>query len=187
MQPKRNLLVWIDLEMTGLDPKTCTVLEIGAVVTDGFLNVVAEGPYLAIHHSRKVLEGMEPWSRFHHRKSGLTGACRRSKVSLRGAERQVLDFLKRHCTEKTAPLCGNTIGQDRRFLVKYMPKLEAFLHYRSIDVSSVKELVRRWYSPSLRVPRRKERSHRVRADIFESIAELTYYRDTVFIPPSAAR
>ncbi|MBI3315864.1 MAG: oligoribonuclease [Candidatus Omnitrophica bacterium] len=179
---KSTNLVWLDLEMTGLDPKTCTVLEIGAVVTDSFLEIVEEGPYVAIHHGEKVLESMEAWSKHHHKKSGLTDACRESKVRLKAAERQVLDFIKIHCKEKTAPLCGNTIWQDRRFLVKYMPKLESYLHYRTIDVSSVKELVQRWYPLDHKMPRAKHQTHRVKEDILESIEELKHYRDKVFVP-----
>ena len=176
-----DLLVWLDLEMTGLDPKTCTILEISAVVTDNELDVVAEGPAIAIHHSDKVLNGMEAWSRYHHRKSGLTRACRESKVRLKKAERVILEFVQQHCKKKSAPLCGNTIWQDRRFLVKYMPELESYLHYRTIDVSSVKELVDRWYSSDHKMPREKKRTHRVTEDIRESIDELRHYRKKVFV------
>ncbi len=178
---KKTNLVWIDLEMTGLDPKTCTILEIGAIVTDGHLNTIAEGPFIAIHHSDKVLRSMEAWSKYHHKKSGLTDACRESKISLKKAESLVLDFVKTHCSPKTAPLCGNTIWQDRRFLVKYMPKLESYLHYRVIDVSSIKELVGHWYPMDHKMPRLKHQSHRVAEDIRESIEELKHYRSKVFV------
>jgi len=178
---KSGNLVWLDLEMTGLDPKSCTVLEIGTIVTDGDLNLIAEGPSIAIHHSEKTLRSMEAWSRHHHKKSGLTDECRASKISLKKAERLVLDFVKEHCKEKAAPLCGNTVWQDRRFLVKYMPKLEAYLHYRVVDVSSIKELVVRWYPEDHKAPRLKQQTHRVRADILESIDELRHYRDKVFV------
>jgi oligoribonuclease len=181
---KKTNLVWIDLEMTGLDPKTCTILEIGVIVTDSQLNVVAEGPSFAIRTSKRTLDTMEAWSRKHHKESGLTDECRHSKVSMKKAEDTVLAFIKTHCQQRTAPLCGNTIGQDRRFLVKYMPRLEAYLHYRSIDVSSVKEVVSRWYPPDFKMPRLKTQSHRVMADIRESIEELRYYREKVFIPRS---
>ena len=167
--------------MTGLDPKKCTVLEIGVIVTDSFLNVLAELPAIAIHHSEKVLRGMELWSRFHHKKSGLTDACRESVVSLRKAERSSLDFIKKYCDKNSAPLCGNTSWQDRRFLVKYMPSLEQYLHYRIVDVSSIKELVKRWYPADYRMPRTKRQTHRVTEDIRESIEELKFYRDKVFI------
>lgn len=175
-------MVWVDLEMTGLDPKTCTILEIGAIVTDSQLNVIAEGPFIAIHHGEKVLRSMEAWSKYHHKKSGLTDACRTSKISLRKAESEVLSFIKKYCHQKSAPLCGNTIWQDRRFLVKYMPKLESYLHYRVIDVSSVKELVERWYPLDHKMPRLKHQTHRVCDDIRESIEELKYYRGKVFSP-----
>ena len=177
---KKNNLVWVDLEMTGLDPKKCTVLEIGVVITDSQLNLVAEGPAIAIHHGPKTLNGMEAWSKFHHKKSGLTQACVESKISLKKAEKLVLDFVKTHCKEKSAPPCGNTIWQDRRFLVKYMPKLESYLHYRVIDVSSVKELVVRWYGDKNKMPRDKSQTHRVKDDILESIDELRYYRKKAF-------
>ncbi len=182
---KKDHLVWIDLEMTGLDPKKCTILEIGVIVTDNELNIVAEGPSIAVHHSKKVLSSMEAWSRYHHKKSGLTEACEASKIGLKKVENEVLKFVKTHCTEKSAPLCGNTIWQDRRFLVKYMPKLEQYLHYRVIDVSSMKELVERWYPADFKMPRRKKQTHRVREDILESIEELRYYREKVFMPLSS--
>ena len=170
--------------MTGLDPKTCTILEIGVVVTDSELEIIAEGPSIAIHHGPRVLRSMEAWSKRTHGRSGLTNACAASGISLRTAERKVLDFVKEHCVEKTAPLCGNTIWQDRRFLVKYMPKLEAYLHYRTIDVSSIKELVGRWYPVDHKMPREKDQTHRVMNDIYESIEELKYYRSKVFIQPA---
>jgi oligoribonuclease len=182
---KKDNLVWIDLEMTGLDPKKCTILEIGCIITDSELNLIAEGPSIAIRHSEKVLKGMEAWSKHHHGKSGLTKECRQSKISLKKAEEEVLKFVKSHCKEKSAPLCGNTIWQDRRFLVRYMPKLEQYLHYRVVDVSSVKELVVRWYSEDFKMPREKKQSHRVQDDIRESIEELKYYRSKVFIPAPA--
>lgn len=180
MKQKQDYLVWVDLEMTGLDPKKCTILEIGSIVTDNELNIVEEGPAIAIHHSDKVLEGMEPWSRYHHRKSGLTKECRESKIRLKKAEALTLAFIQKYCKKNTAPLCGNTIWQDRRFLVKYMPKLESHLHYRIIDVSSVKELVGRWYAVEHKMPRQKKQTHRVMDDVRESIDELRYYRKKFF-------
>ncbi len=179
-KPKKDKLAWVDLEMTGLDPKKCVILEIAAIITDNELNVIAESPVIAIKHSDKVLEGMEAWSRFHHKKSGLTAECRASKIRLKKAEQIVLDFVKQHCEKRTAPLCGNTIWQDRRFLIKYMPKLEAYLHYRVVDVSSIKELVTRWYPVDYKMPREKKQTHRVLDDIRESIDELRYYRKKVF-------
>ena len=178
---KKSNLIWVDLEMTGLDPAKCTVLEMGIVATDNELNVIAEGPAIAIHHSDRVLNSMEEWSKIHHKKSGLTDACRKSKISLKKAEEAALRFVKEHCKEKTAPLCGNTIWQDRRFLVKYMPKLEAYLHYRVVDVSSVKELVARWYPENFKMPRKKRQTHRVLDDIYESIEELKHYRSKAFV------
>ncbi len=178
---KLDPLVWIDLEMTGLDPKKCTILEIGVVVTDNELQMIEEGPAIAIHHSQKVLNGMEPWSRYHHKKSGLTQACCDSKIRLKKAEEIVLAFVQKHCKKKSSPLCGNTIWQDRRFLVKYMPHLESYLHYRMIDVSSVKELVQRWYPEDHKMPRKKKQTHRVMDDICESIEELRFYRKKVFV------
>ncbi len=179
-QKKSEVLVWLDLEMTGLDPKKCTILEIAAIVTDNQLNIIAESPSIPIKHSEKVLEGMESWSRFHHKKSGLTAECRASKINLKKAEQLILDFVKSYCGLRQSPLCGNTIWQDRRFLVKYMPKLEAHLHYRVVDVSSIKELVRRWYPEDFKMPREKKQTHRVLDDIRESIEELKYYRKKVF-------
>lgn len=172
----------MDLEMTGLDPKRCTILEIGCIITDSELEIVAECPAIAIHHGPKVLNGMEPWSRYHHKKSGLTEECRVSKVSLKKAEQEVLRFVRQHCGQKSSPLCGNTIWQDRRFLVKYMPALESYVHYRMIDVSTVKELVQRWYPAGHKMPREKKQTHRVMNDIRESIEELRYYRTKVFVP-----
>lgn len=182
MNPKRKKtnLVWIDLEMTGLDPETCTILEICVVITNSNLEVVAMGPSITVHHSEKVLRSMEPWSRLHHEKSGLTEECRVSRVSLKKAEEMALKFVKTYCTVKSTPLCGNSIWQDRRFLAKYMPKLESYLHYRIIDVSSVKELVSRWYPARYKMPSTKNQSHRAAEDILESIEELKYYRSKVF-------
>ena len=178
---RTDLLVWLDLEMTGLDPKKCTILEIGCVITDNELEVLEEGPSIAIHHSEKTLSGMEAWSRYHHKKSGLTESCRESKTGLKKAEDLALGFIQKYCKKKSAPLCGNTIWQDRRFLVKYMPTLEQYLHYRTIDVSSVKELVSRWYPDDHAMPREKNSTHRVMDDIRESIDELRHYRKKVFV------
>ncbi len=173
-------LIWIDLEMSGLDPEKQVILEIASIVTDGSLDILAKGPNIAIHHPEKVLRGMDDWSRTHHEASGLMDRVRRSPLNCRQAEEETLKFLANHCKEGECPLCGNSIGQDRRFLVKYMPELEAFMNYRNIDVSSVKELVNRWY-PSL--PHyQKEKTHLAMSDIEESIQELRYYRKKVFRP-----
>ena len=173
-------LVWIDLEMTGLNPETSVILEIAAVVTDGSVQIVAEGPDIAIHYPDKILQGIEPWSKRQHESSGLLERVRASSVDCSKAEKAVLAFLTKHCKKGESPLCGNTIWQDRRFLIKYMPKLEAFFHYRNIDVSSIKELAKRWY-PSLPVYKKKK-AHLALSDIQESINELKYYREKVFLP-----
>ena len=178
---KKTNLVWLDLEMTGLDPKTCTILEIAVVITDSHLKVIAVGPSIAIHHPEKVLRSMELWSKHHHQKSGLTEECRRSLIHLKKAEERVLEFVKTYCTVKSARLCGNSIWHDRRFLVNYMPKFEAYLHFRMIDVSSVKELVNRWYPANYKMPSSKKQTHRAMDDILESIEELKYYRSNVFV------
>jgi oligoribonuclease len=172
-------LIWLDLEMTGLDPETQTILEIGTAVTDSDLNLLAKGPSCVIHLSDKTLGEMDPWCIEHHGKSGLTAKSRASKVSLAEAEAKTLEFLKLHCKEGESPLCGNSIGQDRRFLVKFMPKLNDFFHYRNIDVSSIKELVKRWY-PAAMQPPEKKKTHHVMDDIEESIQELHFYRKTIF-------
>ena len=148
-------LVWIDMEMSGLDPDTCSVLEIATVVTDKDLRILGEGPDLVVHQPAEVLKDMDQWNTQHHGDSGLTKAVGESKISIEDAERQTLDFLNQHCKPGKSPLCGNSIGQDRLFINKYMKKLAAFLHYRSVDVSSIKELSRRWY-PDLVPPAKKE-------------------------------
>ena len=177
-QDERNL-VWLDLEMTGLDPETDKILEIATVVTDSDLTVLAEGPCLVIHHPEAVLAGMDPWCVEQHGKSGLTERSRRSTVTVAQAQAQTLEFVSAYCPEKKAPLCGNTIGQDRRFLVRYMPRLHDFFHYRSIDVSAVKELVARWY-PDSKYIYTKTKQHEALSDIHESLAELRHYRKAVF-------
>lgn len=171
-------LVWMDLEMTGLDPESDTILEIATIITDSELNTIAEGPVIAIHQPDAVLNAMDHWCRKHHGKSGLTRRVRASVISMAEAERQTLDFIRRHAPERTLPLCGNSIHQDRRFLVCYMPQLEAWMHYRNIDVSTVKELARRWY-PDMEPPAKKG-AHLAMDDIRESIAELRYYRERIF-------
>ena len=167
--------------MTGLDPKRCTILEIGVIITDNQIELIEESPSIPIHHNHKVLHSMELWSQSHHKRSGLTEECEASKIRLKQAEKLVLKFIERHCVERTAPLCGNTVWQDRRFLVKYMPNLESYLHYRTIDVSSIKELVHRWYPVYYKMPHKKRKAHRVMDDIRESIEELRFYRQTVFV------
>lgn len=171
-------LVWMDLEMTGLDPDRDTILEIATIVTDGALNALEEGPVLAIHQPAAVLEAMDDWNREHHAASGLTARVTSSTVSMADAENRTLELVRRHCSERSAPLCGNSIWQDRRFLARYMPALEAYLHYRIVDVSSIKELAARWY-PDLALPK-KRNAHLALDDIRESIDELRFYRQHIF-------
>lgn len=171
-------LIWLDLEMSGLDPESCQILEIATVVTRADLEVVAEGPDLVIHHGDDVLDAMDDWNTTHHRDSGLTQAVRSASLSTDEAEQQTIEFLSGHCEPGKSPLCGNSIGRDRRFLLRHMPRLAEFLHYRNIDVSSIKEVVRRWY-PALG-EFEKQGSHRALGDIRESIGELRYYREHVF-------
>lgn len=172
-------LVWIDMEMTGLDPEIDVVLEIATIVTDKNLNVIAEGPVLAIHQPDQVLDNMSQWCIDVHGKTGLTQRCRDSQISVEDAVEQTIAFLQQHVEKGQSPLCGNSIGQDRRFLVKYMSELEAYFHYRNIDVSTVKELVRRW-QPEVLDGFTKKGVHLALDDIRESIAEMQYYREKVF-------
>jgi oligoribonuclease len=172
-------LVWMDMEMTGLDPKTCVILEIATLITDKDLNLVEQGPTLAIHQPEAVLEAMDDWNKKHHGESGLTAAVRASRISLGEAEKATLDFIAAHCKPRSSPLCGNTIYQDRRFLLEYMPTLDAYLHYRLVDVSTIKELVKRWYGPEFQAPPKKQK-HKALDDILETIEELRFYREKVF-------
>ena len=174
-----NTMVWMDLEMSGLDPKTCMILEIASLVTDKDLNVVAQGPALVVHQPEEVLAAMDDWNKHHHGLSGLTEAVRKSVISLEEAEKQTLAFIQQHCPPKSSPLCGNTIYQDRRFLIEYMPVLEAYLHYRLVDVSTIKELVKRWYGPEFQAPQKKQK-HKALDDILETAEELKFYREKVF-------
>jgi oligoribonuclease len=175
-------LVWIDLEMTGLDPERCVIVEIATLVTDSQLNIVAEGPQHVIHQSETVLETMDEVVVAMHARSGLTDRIRASSTTLEEAERDTLQFVEQHCEANKAPLCGNSIWKDRQFLERYMPNLNAHLHYRNIDVSSIKELARRWY-PARFSPPKKAESHRAMGDIRESVDELRYYRENMFAPP----
>ncbi len=174
-------LVWMDLEMTGLDPDRDTILEIATLVTNDHLEIIAAGPVLAIHQPPDVLARMDQWNREHHGASGLIDRVSASRVTLAEAEAQTLAFVKQYCAERTSPLCGNSIYQDRRFLARYMPALEAHLHYRCVDVSTVKELVRRWY-PAGPQPPAKKHNHLALDDIRESIEELRFYRTHYFRP-----
>lgn len=171
-------MVWIDLEMSGLDPDSCRILEIATLVTNAALDVIAEGPDIVISQSDGVLRAMDEWCTQHHGESGLTDQVRASTITTEEAEDMTLEFLREHTSPKTSPLCGNSIHQDRRFIARYMPRLDRYLHYRMIDVSTVKELTRRWY-PTIKAPPKSEQ-HRAIDDIRESVAELAFYRSTFF-------
>ena len=175
-----NRLIWIDLEMTGLDPERDFILEIATLVTDDQLEPVAEGPNIAVNQPDEILLFMEEWSMIHHRESGLLDRVKSSSFDCRSAEQETLEFLSPLCKKGESPLCGNSVGQDRQFLKKHMPTLESFFHYRNIDVSTIKELVRRWY-PSLPLYK-KQKTHLALSDVKESINELKYYRQKVFLP-----
>jgi oligoribonuclease len=175
-------LVWVDLEMTGLDPETCVIVEIATIVTDQDLAVVAEGPSLVIRPPDEALARMSAFVRDLHGKSGLLDRIQASTVTRADAERETLAFLERHAAKGTSPLCGNSVWKDRAFLEREMPEVVGFLHYRMIDVSTLKELVRRWYPAPFHAPKKKE-AHRALDDIRESIEELRWYRARVFVPP----
>jgi oligoribonuclease len=169
-------LIWMDLEMTGLDPETDVIIEMATIVTDSDLNILGEGPVLAVSQPEAKLAAMDEWNTTHHTQSGLVERVRNASVSEREAEAQTLAFIESHVEKNTSPLCGNTIWQDRRFLTRYMRTLEGYLHYRNIDVSSLKELVARW-RPELLQGFTKTNQHTALADIRESIDELKYYRE----------
>ena len=175
-------LVWVDLEMTGLDPETCTIVEIATIVTDQDLNVLAEGPSMVIRPSDEALQTMSDFVRDLHRRSGLLDRIQASGITLADAQRETLAFLEGHADKGASPLCGNSVWKDRQFLERYMPDVVKFLHYRMVDVSTIKELVRRWYPPPFHAPKKRE-VHRALDDIRESIAELTWYRQRVFVTP----
>ncbi|MGK0673360.1 MAG: oligoribonuclease [Halothiobacillaceae bacterium] len=174
----QNRLVWLDLEMTGLDPDRDAIIEIATLVTDAQLNILAEGPVIAVHQPEVVLAGMDAWNQRQHKRSGLIVRVRASAQDMRAAERATLDFLKQWVAPRSSPMCGNSICQDRRFLARHMPELEAFFHYRNLDVSTLKELAQRWYPG---VPKfAKADVHLALADIRASIDELRYYRKHIF-------
>lgn len=173
-----NNLIWIDLEMTGLSPERDVIIEIATIVTDAELNILAEGPVFAIHQHDAVLAGMDEWNTRQHGGSGLTQRVRESTVTTRLAEQATLDFLARWVPAGKSPMCGNSICQDRRFLARQMPRLEAYFLYRNLDVSTLKELARRWY-PEAATGLTKNSSHLALDDIRDSIAELKYYRRTI--------
>lgn len=174
-----NNLIWIDLEMTGLEPRHHKIIEIATLVTDAELNVIAEGPVMAIAVGETELAKMDSWCVQHHGQSGLTERVRASQVRVEQAEQQTLDFLAQYVSKGKSPMCGNSICQDRRFLVEEMPQLEAFFHYRNLDVSTLKELAKRW-APSVYASHKKQGAHLAMADILESIDELKHYRQHLF-------
>lgn len=176
---QQNNLIWIDLEMTGLDTVNDVIIEIATVVTDADLNILAEGPMLAIYQPEEVLAEMDEWNTTQHGKSGLVDRVLESRISARQAEMQTIEFLRKWIGPKTSPMCGNSICQDRRFMARLMPELEAYFHYRNLDVSSVKELAKRW-RPEVLVGVKKTSSHLALDDIKDSINELRHYRSVFF-------
>ncbi|EIU6831717.1 oligoribonuclease [Vibrio parahaemolyticus] len=172
-------LIWVDLEMTGLDPETHKIIEIASIVTDSELNILAEGPVLAVHQPEEELAKMDDWCINTHTASGLVERVRNSKISEQDAVVQTIEFLEKWVPKGVSPICGNSIGQDRRFLYKHMPELEEYFHYRYLDVSTLKELTRRW-KPEVLDGFSKQGTHLALDDIRESIAELKYYRETIF-------
>ena len=178
---KKDRLVWLDMEMSGLNPEKERILEIAMVITNGDLEIVAEGPVLVIHQEDALLDAMDAWNKGTHGRSGLITKVKESTLTEEAAEKLCLEFLSKHVKAGVSPMCGNTIHQDRRFMARYMPKLEAYFHYRNIDVSTVKELCRRW-QPEIAKSFAKQQAHTALADILESIEELRHYREKFFIP-----
>jgi len=186
-QDREARLVWIDLEMTGLNPRQDVILEIASIVTEPDLEVVAEGPCLPVHWPEEILARMKPIVRNMHTKNGLIERVREATLRLSEAERQTMQFLREHCTEKASPLCGNTVWMDRVFLMGQMPQVDAFLHHRVVDVSSLKELARRWRPDALQNAPTKPDSHRALDDIRASVEELRHYREVGFLALSDSR
>jgi oligoribonuclease len=182
--PSSDYLIWIDLEMTGLKPDTDVIIEMATIVTDADLRIVAEGPVIAIHQPDTVLEGMDEWNKRTHGASGLITRVRESKYTMASAEQRTLEFVRALVEPNASPMCGNSICQDRRFLARYMPTLEGFFHYRNLDVSTLKELARRW-APGIVPGFSKQGEHKALADIRESIRELEYYREHLLAPEYA--
>jgi oligoribonuclease len=175
MPQDQNNLIWIDMEMTGLMPDSDRIIEVAIVVTDANLNTVAEGPVLVVHQADAIMDGMDSWNKSTHRKSGLIDKVKASTLTEAEVEARMIEFLKEHVPASTSPMCGNSICQDRRFMARGMPKLEAYFHYRNLDVSTLKELAKRW-KPEIMSGMKKHGKHEALADIYESIEELKYYR-----------
>jgi oligoribonuclease len=180
MAKSKKHMVWIDCEMTGLEPAHDVLIEIATIITNYDLEIIARGPSIPIRATETRLGKMDSWNQRTHKASGLLDRIRAEGVSVAEAERQTLKFVRRYCYARTAPLCGNSIGQDKRFIAKYMPALDGYLHYRVVDVSSIKVMVKEWYGDKYPGPPKKE-THRALDDIEESIAELKYYRENVFV------
>ena len=176
MSDRKTNLIWIDLEMTGLEPDTDLIIEIATIVTDAQLNILAQGPVIAVNQSDAALNAMDEWNTRTHGESGLVERVQASQFNDTAAESETIKFLQEWVDEGASPICGNSIGQDRRFLVKYMPRLEAYFHYRNLDVSTLKELARRW-APEVMEGFKKKGTHQALDDIIESIEELQYYRE----------
>ena len=180
MTQNPNALVWMDLEMTGLDPKKERIIEMATIITDEDLRTIAEGPVLVIHQSQELIDGMDEWNTRTHNKTGLVQKIKVSRITERQAEIETLDFIQRHTLKNRSPLCGNSICQDRRFLYEYMPELSEWLHYRNVDVTSFREVARHW-APSILSGFEKRGTHQAMDDIKESISELKYYRDNLIL------
>ena len=176
MAQDKNNLIWIDMEMTGLNPETDCIIEVALVVTDSQLNIVAEAPVLVVSQSVLVLDNMDDWNKSTHAKSGLIEKVKASNLSEKDVEAQMLTFLQQYVPSGVSPMCGNSICQDRRFMARTMPQLEAYFHYRNLDVSTIKELVKRW-KPEIKTGLTKQGKHEALADIYDSINELKYYRE----------
>ena len=175
MAQDNNNLIWVDMEMTGLNPDLDRIIEVALVITDSQLNTVAEGPVLVVYQADEVLDGMDKWNKSTHAKSGLIDKVKASRLTETQAETQLIEFLQQYVPSGVSPMCGNSICQDRRFMVRSMPRLEAYFHYRNLDVSTLKELVKRW-KPEISSGLTKESKHEALADIYDSINELKYYR-----------
>jgi oligoribonuclease len=176
MAQNQNYLIWLDMEMTGLNPDGDRIIEVAMVITDAELEAIAEGPVLVVHQSDSVLDGMDAWNKSTHGKSGLIDKVKASTLDEATVEQQLLEFLKEHVPERASPMCGNSICQDRRFMARWMPKLEAYFHYRNLDVSTLKELAKRW-KPEVAQGIKKHGKHEALADIYESIDEMKHYRE----------